>query len=224
MASPMTDGYLYRNGTTPQTKSVISARFKIFSSAVGVGRAIRMGVCSAFNISESRQIDAVRGLGYGDTIAELVPGVTQPMELSITRTALYLANIMQVLGYKSGVSGAVRSLKHHRWPFDIRTEIVLPDLVNDDSSASGLPMANIASEGGFNNLGNPGLRALVTIYEGCWMNNYSTAFQVEQAAVTEDVGVTVHDVYDLSSVYGEFLDAGMSPGDVTGSSLMFAKA
>ena len=105
------DGYLYRQGMSAQTKTVVSSRFKIFSHAVGVGKFQRMGVTSSFNITESRNVDVVRGLGYGDQVAELVPGVTEPMSLTVTRTALYLANIFQMLGYKGGVSGAVRSLR-----------------------------------------------------------------------------------------------------------------
>ena len=69
------ESYLYRQGASAQTKTVVSTRFKIFAHAVGVGKFQRMGVTSAFNISESRTIDVVRGLGYGDQVAELVPGV-----------------------------------------------------------------------------------------------------------------------------------------------------
>jgi hypothetical protein len=223
MGSAFSDSYLYKQGTSPNTKTVMSTRFKIFSSAVGVGKFQRMGVCSSFNISESRTIDAVRGLGYGDQIAELVPGITQPMELNITRTALYLANIMQMLGYKAGVSGLVRSLKHHRWPFDIRTEIVFSQLASESGYTQQATKGDVDNEGGLNNLGNPGVDAVATIYEGCWINNYQSSFTVEQAAVTEEVGVTVHDVYDIAgSCYGEFIDSGNNAGDATGRSIMYA--
>jgi hypothetical protein len=184
-----------------------------------------MGVCSSFNISESRQIDAVRGLGYGDQIAELVPGVTQPMTLQITRTALYLAGIYQMLGYKAGVSGLVRSLKHHRWPFDIRTEIVFSEIATEDASGianNQATAADVAQEGGLNNLGNPGLMAIATIYMGCWVDNYTNNYSMDQAVVTEDVGVTVHDIIDISgSVYGEFIDSGLNAGDATGRSILY---
>ena len=220
--SAFTDSYIYRQGASAQTKTVVSSRFKVFSHAVGVGKFIKMGVTSAFNISETRNIEAIRGLGYGDQIAELVPGVTQPMSLSITRTALYLANIMQMFGYKAGVSGLVRSLKHHKWPFDIKTEIVFSELASEAKDIGQALTADVPAEGGLNNLGNPGLYAVVTVYEGCWMENYTSNYQVEQAAVTEDATVQVSDIFDANgSVYGEFLDAGLNKGDATGRSIRY---
>jgi hypothetical protein len=223
--SQFSGGYLNKTGTTGNTQVVLSSRFKVFSPAVGVGKFQRMGVCSTFNISESKTLEAIRGLGYGDQVAELAPSVTQPMELQITRTALYLANMFQMLGYKSGVSGLVRSIKHHRWPFDIRTEIVFSALVSTSPYLAQATTADVDSEGGFNNLGNPGLMAVATIYEACWINNYSSAFNIDQAAVTEEVGVTVSDVYDCSgSIYGDFEDSGNSPSDATGASLRYTGA
>ena len=220
--SAFQDSYIYRQGATAQTKSVISSRFKVFSHAVGVGKFVKMGVTSAFNLSESRSIEAIRGLGYGDQIAELVPGVTQPMSISITRTALYLANIMQMFGYKAGVSGLVRSLKHHKWPFDIKTEIVFSELASEARDVAQALRADVPNEGGKNNLGNPGLFAVVTIYEGCWMESYSTNYQVEQAAVAEDATVQVSDIFDANgSVYGEFLDSGLNRADKTGRSIRY---
>ena len=217
------DSYLYRQGASAQTKTVVSTRFKVFAHAVGVGKFQRMGVTSAFNISESRTIDVVRGLGYGDQVAELVPGVTAPMELSITRTALYLANIFQMLGYKGGASGLVRSLKHHKWPLDLRTEIVFSELASDARDTMQATQAEVNSEGGLNNLGNPGLCAVATVYEGGWISSYSTAYNVDQAAVSEDVSITVSDVFDISgSVYGEFIDSGLNAGDVTGRSIRYS--
>lgn len=220
--SAFNDSYLYRQGATAQTKSVITSRFKIFTHAVGVGKFVKMGVTSSFNISESRNLEVIRGLGYGDQIAEIVPGVTQPMSISITRTALYLANIMQMFGYKAGVSGLVRSLKHHKWPFDIRTEIVFSELASEAREVGGAINADVPNEGGLNNLGNPGIYAVVTVYEGCWMESYTANYQAEQAAVAEDVTIQVSDVFDASgSVYGEFIDSGLNRGDKTGRSIRY---
>lgn len=215
-------GYIYRQGTTGQTETVISSRFKIYTPAVDVGKFIKLGVTSAFSVSETKNIDTVRGLGYGDQVAELVPGVTSPTTLAITRTALYLANLMQMLGYKAGVSGAVRSLKHHKWPFDIKTEIVFSELASTDPNVGQATVADVPNEGGLNNTGNPGLFAVSTVYEGCWMSSYNTAYQVEQAAVAEDCNIMVTDIFDVSgSVYGEFIDSGNAPADVTGASLLY---
>jgi hypothetical protein len=215
-------GYVYRQGTSGQTETVISSRFKIYTPAVDVGKFIKLGVTSSFSVSETKAVDAVRGLGYGDQVAELVPGVTAPTSLAIARTCLYLANLMQMLGYKAGVSGAVRSLKHHKWPFDIKTEIVFSELASTDPNVGEATLADVPNEGGLNNTGNPGLFAVATVYEGCWMTSYNTAYQVETAAVAEDTNVQVTDIFDVSgSVYGEFIDSGNAPDDTTGASLLY---
>jgi len=215
-------GYLYRQGTTGQTESVISTRFKIFTPAVDVGKFVKLGVTSSFSVSETKNIETIRGLGYGDQIAELVPGVTQPTTISVTRTALYLANLQQMFGYKAGVSGLVRSLKHHKWPFDIKTEIVFSELASETRNHGNASKADVPNEGGLNNLGNSGLYAVVTVYEGCWMNSYNSGYQVETAAVAEDCSITVTDIFDISgSVYGDFIDSGNNKGDATGRSLLF---
>jgi hypothetical protein len=214
---------VYRQGASPQTESVVSSRFKIFTDVVDVGKFVKLGVTSSFTISETRTVEAIRGLGYGDQVAELVPGVTEPMALAITRTCLYLSNLMQVLGYKAGASGAVRSLKHHRWPFDIKTEIVFSQLASEDPNRMQATLADIPNEGGLNNLGNPGLYAIATVYEGCWMSSYNTGYTVDTAAVNEECNVTCTDIFDVAgSVYGEFLDSGMNSGDATGRSLLYS--
>ena len=222
--SALNQSSIYRQGTSAQTESVVSSRFKIYAPSVGLGPFIKLGVCSSFQQSESKNVETVRGLGYGDQVAELVPGVTEPMRLQVTRTMLYLANIMQMLGYKAGVSGGVRSLKHHKWPFDIRTEILFSELVNTDPGVDEATVAPIPAEGGLNNLGNPGLLCVATLFEGCWMNDYSVDYAIETAAVAENCSITCTDIIDVSgTVYGEFLDSGNSPSDVTGASLIFAE-
>jgi hypothetical protein len=217
-----TGGSINRQGASPQTKTVISTRFKIYSHVVGIGKFQRIGVTSAFNVQESRNIEAIRGLGFGDQVAELVPGVTEPTTLSVTRTALYLSMLQQMFGYKFGVSGLVRSLKHHRWPFDIKTEIVFSELESESGAGTQASQAGVPDEGGLNNLGKSTLYCMATLYEGCWMNSYSVGYQVDQAAVSEDCSITVTDILDCNgSVYGEFLDSGLGRNDVTGRSLIF---
>lgn len=217
------NNYLLRQGATAQTKAVTSTRFKLYSHAVGVGKFARIGVTSSFQLSESRNVETIRGLGFGDQVAELVPGVTNPMSLTVDRTALYLQNLMQQFGYKAGASGLVRSLKHHKWPFDIRTEIVFSEIASEDRNRDQASPAIVTNnEGGLNNLGNPGLYAIVTVFEGCWMTDYSTGYQVEQAAVTENCTIMVADVFDMAgSVYGEFIDSGLNKSDVTGRSIRY---
>jgi hypothetical protein len=224
MAAATQGAYIYRQGTTPNTETVLSTRFKIFTDLVDVGAFVKLGVTSSFTYTESKTIDPVRGLGYGDQVAELVPGVTTPLSISITRTCLYLANLMQVLGYKAGTSGAVRSLKHHRWPFDIKTEVVFSELASFNSGNVGeATRADVPQEGGLDNTGNPGVFCVATVYEGCWMESYNTGYTVDTAAVAEDCTITVTDIFDVSgSVYGEFLDAGLNSGDATGRSLLYS--
>jgi hypothetical protein len=63
---------------------------------------------------------------------------------------------------------------------------------------------------------------VATVYEGCWMTSYNTAYQVETAAVAEDCNIQVTDIFDVSgSVYGEFIDSGNNTSDATGRSLLF---
>ena len=216
-------GYIYRQGASPQTEAVISSRFKIYTHAVDVGKFTKLGVTSSFTISETKAVDPIRGLGYGDQVAELIPGVTQPTTLNITRTCLYLANLMQMVGYKAGVSGLVRSLKHHKWPFDIKTEIVFSELASEDPNRGQATSAAVPNEGGLNNLGNPGLFAVATVYEGCWMDSYNTGYTIDTAAVNEDCTIVCTDIFDVAgSVYGEFIDSGLNKGDKTGRSLLYS--
>lgn len=222
--SSLNQSSLYRQGTSAQTSSVVSSRFKIYSPIVGLGKFMKLGVTSTFSQSESKNIEAVRGLGYGDQVAELVPGVTEPVRLQVNRTMLYLAQLQQMFGYKAGVSGAVRSLKHHKWPFDIKTEILFSEVASEDPDVGGASRPSIPDEGGLHNLGNPGLLCVATLYTGCWMNDYSVNFAIETAAVTEDCSITVTDILDISgSVYGEFIDSGNNKLDTTGRSLIFSE-
>lgn len=212
---------LFRQGASPQTSTIQSSRIRIFSHSADGPKFMRLGVMSTFGISESRGLEVVRGLGFGDQIAEIVPGPTQPMTLNVTRAALYNQNLMQAFGYNAGMSGLVRSLKHHKWPFDIKVEIVLSEYANENPSKKNTVAASSASEGGLNNLGNPGLTALITVFEACWFESYGTDFGVDTAVVTENCSIQARDVYDYSSLYGEFLDSGLNKNNTTGRSLIF---
>ena len=68
-----------------------------------------MGVLSSFTPNESRTIDTLRGIGFGDQVAELVPSVTEAMTAGFERALLYLSNLWQATGYAGGVSSPVRS-------------------------------------------------------------------------------------------------------------------
>ena len=224
MAAATQGAYIYRQGTSPQTETVISSRFKIFTDLVDVGAFVKLGVTSNFSYSEDKTIDAVRGLGYGDQVAELVPGVTTPLSISIDPYLPVPREPHAGSRLQGGHSGAVRSLKHHRWPFDIKTEVVFSELASFPAGNVGqATLADVPNEGGLNNTGNPGVYCVATIYEGCWMESYNTGYTVDTAAVAEDCTITVTDIFDVcGSVYGEFLDAGLNTGDATGRSLLYS--
>jgi len=127
MALPNTDlnpqnglqgtSYLYDYGTTPNTRTAVSQKVRILTPAYGDNKALhQMGVLSQFAPTQSRAVEPVRGVGFGDQIAELVPGVTEPENGNFERALLYLCNLWQATGYAAGVDGPVRSLRHHRWP------------------------------------------------------------------------------------------------------------
>jgi len=196
------DSYIYREGTTPQTRTALTSKNKIFSFAFGQNEFSQIGVIGTFDPSHGRGVDPVRGVGFGDQIAELVPTVTDPVTISVTRTLLYLANVFQVFGYAAGVDGLVRDLKHHKWPFDIKQEIAFSQ-VADESPGSGLPGARISSNG-VN-------KAVLTFYEACWITSYSASFPSDSTIIAETVDISVSDVVDGASIYNEFSETGNNP-------------
>lgn len=216
--------YIYRMGTTPNTRAAVSQKNKVYGYMAGMDSPSfqQIGVVSEFGHDESRGVDPVRGVGFGDQVAELVPGVTEPMTLTINKTLLYAVNLWQTLGYKGGVEGLARSLKHHRWPFDIKQELVFSELVsqNDLDGAQGDKQATVLDASNT-------VRALFTFYEGCWLNSYSASYTSDAAIVAENGGVTVTDIIDGTSQYGEYIDTGLGtdlPGASAGKgfSLRFA--
>jgi hypothetical protein len=188
--------YVVRKGVSPNTFSEISSKTKIFAKPTVVGMdadsnasdMVQVGVIASFDPNESRSIEPIRGIGYGDQIAELIPGVTEPVTISIVRTAQYLSNVYQAFGYKGGVAGLVRSLKHHRWPFDIKKETVFSEVVSDQAD-------DVLITGTATGVEDPALKALVTIYEGCWFQDWSSSYASDTALVQENCSMMVSDVY-----------------------------
>lgn len=209
------DSYLYRKGTTPNTRVVVSQKNKIYSVSYDNSTFSQVGVMSSFSVSESRSVEAVRGIGYGDQVAELVPGVTDPISLSIERQLLYLANAHQRFGYAGGVDGLVRSLKHHQWPFDIKQELVFSRIATN----ANVPKQVSPASDGAN-------EALLTFFEACWLNDYSYDFAADGAMVAESVSAMVSDIIDGTSTYGSLASDSESTGnnpfsDSTGGSFRF---
>lgn len=217
---------LYRFGTSPNTRSVVSQKVRILAPAYGANDILyQIGVLANFTPSESRTVEPVRGIGFGDQVAELVPGVTEPMTASIERQLLYLSDIWQATGYASGVSGPMRSLKHHRWPFDIRQEIVFSVIADYEFSGSGNIQrgtdfqAGVAALTYSQNLGGSSVDAqegthniLVTFYETCWWTSTNNSgFTRDAALVTQSGDVMITDVHDASTTFGEFTATGNDP-------------
>lgn len=223
-----TTNYIYRQGTAPNTRAAISQKNKVYGYMVGSKEFRQIGVLSEFGQDESRTIDPIRGVGFGDQIAELVPGVTEPMTLTVNKTLMYAVNLFQALGYKGGVAGLVRSLKHHRWPFDIKQENVFSEIAasQDMEGVTAQAAPNASTQASGQEFMTP-MRALFTFFEGCWLNSYSTSYTADAAIVAENSSVTVTDIIDGRSQYGEYIDTGLAPiqsngAAGTGFSLRFA--
>jgi hypothetical protein len=218
-----TDTYIYRRGSSPNTRVAISQKNRVWSTPYTTGTPTQkqVGVLATFDWSESRGIDPVRGVGFGDKIQELVPNVTEPMTLTLNRTLLYTAGIVQEVGYKGGVDGMVRSLRQHKWPFDIRQELVFSELVTNFDQNQIL----VVTQGT-----DPGTLALITYYEACWLNSMSASYPSDSAIVIEDASATCTDVTDgttlygtTSDTYGDLLDSGNNPLLGQGSRLFTAQ-
>jgi len=200
MATRDYDSYIFRRGVSPNTLSVISSKNRIYAvNAQGFQKQI--GVIATFDPSETRTIESIRGIGFGDHIAELVPGVTEAMTISVTRSALYTSNIFQVFGYKSGIDGLVRSLRYHRWPFDIRQEVVFSRLAYENTSdRSELGKVDLDADEPATEIGGASsLQALITVYEACWLSDYGVSYASDTALVQETCTINVSDVLSQSS-------------------------
>lgn len=205
----LSEGYIYRKGMSPETRTVISTKNKIYAKPAKQNNFLQIGVVASFEPSDSRGVEAIRGIGFGDQIAELVPNASEPISISVTRSALYLSLLMQTFGYNAGVDGLVRALKHHRWPFDIKQEIVFSEVATQD--LRGAQGAVTSSESG-------ALRALITLYEGCWMTSYSWSYTAETSLVQENCEILCSDILDNKSNYETYVQ----PGQVDSGNNPFA--
>lgn len=207
--------YIYKMGTSPNTRAAISQKNKVYSYVVGKNQFQQLGALTEFSLNDSRSNEKVRGIGMGDQVAEIVPGVTETT-LSAAATLLYALNMFQMMGYKGGVDGLVRSIKHTRWPFDVKQELVFSYLASMDTAAadglgtSGFKPATPPTQGTFL-ASEPNIKALFTYFEGCWLSSYATSFSSDAGLVANNVEIDVSDVVDGTSFYGEYIDTGLSP-------------
>ena len=199
---PKNGGYIYREGTSPNTRLLNTQKVKLFSIDADTGSTMaQIGLVQSWSPSHSRSIDPTRGIGFGDQIAELGVGVTE-LTAQVSIMMMYLKDIMQVFGYKAGSSGLIRSLKHHRWPFDVKESIVIPDFLN--ATGEGITSQDDG-------------KVILTTYEGCWMNDYSKAFNMGDTSTTQDTSLTITNVFANTSNDGEAAGA-----DETNKSNLFS--
>jgi len=193
------NSYIYQKGTTPNTSLLNSQKVKVFSAHPGGAdpTAYQIGLLQSWAPAQSRPTEFVRGIGHGDRIAEQSVGVTD-LTGTLSIAVMYLVNIMQVLGYNAGASGIIRSLKHHRWPFDIKEQIIVPDFVQ----------ANLTYQQGINKTaGVSNGNIIQTYYEGCWMQDYNITFEIGASTVMQDCTLNITDVYDPAAGRGAYDEA-----------------
>jgi hypothetical protein len=214
---------IYWQGASPNTRVAISQKNRVLSKPYGSVSFLQIGVLSTFDWSETRNIDPVRGVGFGDRVQELVPSVTDPATLTLNRTLLYTSSLAQELGYRGGVDGLVRSLRHHKWPFDIMSELVFSELVTKEGTKS--PFSNGVTAQSTTNGSAKEPWCLTTYFQCCWLNNVSISFPADSAIVLENCSATAMDVTDgvsmIPQFYNDSIDSGNSPFVGQSGSLIF---
>jgi len=185
-------GYVYREGVSANTRLLNTQKVKVFSFDVDsslsgtTGQTMyQIGLIQTWNPTQTRAIEPTRGIGFGDQIAELAVGVTD-LNASCTVMMMYMKDIMQVFGYKGGSAGLMRSLKHHKWPFDVKEDIVIPSF--------------LASEAGEGTTTEGSNNVILTWYEGCWMSDYSKSFNMGDTSTAQDCSMMITDVYASNDI------------------------
>lgn len=194
--------FVNKRSPAVQTHAVVSMRNKIYAANPS-GESVYLGAVSRFDLSQSRNAEAVKGIGAGDVNIELVPNFSSDYTIRIETTMFYLRNLFQLFGYKSGTEGLVRALRHHKYPFDIKQELVFSEVA--DLEAKGDYVQKVQD-------GTASFNALITWYEGNWITSYSHAFSTDTSRVVENADVAVTDI-----VPG-FKD--IDPNDDTGNSVL----
>lgn len=227
---------LYKFNSSPNTRAVVSQKVRILTPAYGgeEGLLYQIGVVSSFDPSDSsRSVNEIRGVGFGDQVAELVPSITEVVTFTAERAMLYLSNGDQAFGYAGGVDGPVRSLQQHRWPFDVEQQMVFSTIADQETpdTAGGLVDVDFTAQNatgssaydGQENRPSQTHKALITYYEACWINSMGKGtFGTDGSVITQSIAASVTDVHDLYSTYGEFMATGNDPTLGQGASLIYA--
>ena len=120
----MTSGSIYHRGWVPHTNIAIATAVRVYATDAESGEIQQVGVLQNFNVNQRRSLQRVRGVCYGDKIAEILPGNTD-YTITCSRAALYTKNIIEVFGFPAGSNqggnlGLVRMLSECKVPFDIK--------------------------------------------------------------------------------------------------------
>ncbi len=218
--------HIYNYNASPNTRAAISQKVRVLTPVYRKGAnnnsvLHQLGVVSSFTYDLSKSADPVRGIGFGDQIAERVPSVQGEVDVSLERTLLYLSNSHQAFGFAGGVDGPVRTLQHHRWPFDMEQQLVFSSIADaevdglsadikgvQDIDFSGQKVTGAQAEYG----DNQSHKAIITYFEACWMISVTGAnVTADSALMSDSISVAVSDIHDLFSTYGEFLPSGNDP-------------
>lgn len=212
--------YIYDLGASPNTRAAMSQKVRILSASYGSEGPSQLGVLGNFSVQMSRSTEAIRGIGFGDKIAELVPAVQEPITVQLERTLLYLSNLWQALGYAGGVSGPVRALSHQQWPFDMEQQVVFSTIADREIESvsgersgftAGIQSVSFPEVTQPSGTGGGSHSAMITMYEGCWLQDTSFSFSKDAQVVSESGSAMCRDVHDYASVYGEFMETGNNP-------------
>lgn len=96
--------HIYNYNASPNTRAAISQKVRVLTPVYRKGAnnnsvLHQLGVVSSFTYDLSKSADPVRGIGFGDQIAERVPSVQGEVDVSLERTLLYLSNSHQAFGF-----------------------------------------------------------------------------------------------------------------------------
>jgi len=218
--------HIYNYNASPNTRAAISQKVRILSPVYKPGDTnnnllYQLGVSSSFSADFNRGVEDIRGIGFGDQVAERVPGVSDPVDVSIERTLMYLSNGHQAFGFAGGVDGPVRTLQHHRWPFDIEQQLVFSTIADLETPAQlnnnqkGLRSIDFSGQqvtGAAEAYADQTHKAIITYFEACWMTSISGANpSADSSLMAQSISAAAQDVHDLFSTYGEFLPSGNDP-------------
>jgi hypothetical protein len=218
--------HLYDYNSSPNTRAAISQKVRILTPVYKPGNGAnnllyQLGVCSTFTADFNRNVEDIRGVGFGDRIAERVPGVSDPVDCNLERTLMYLSNGHQAFGFAGGIDGPVRTLQHHRWPFDIEQQLVFSSIADAESpvvdSHKGIRNIDFSGQkvtGAAEAYGTGGQthKAIITYFEACWMTAITGVNpSAESSLMAQSITAAAQDIHDLFSTYGEFLPSGNDP-------------